>query len=153
MGDFVGIMGKLLRRENSHPFRLAKMFCWKCIVGKFRGDVVFLKELLQTRFRSIRLRPPETRCSRVLLQVARPAPGRSSRGLSRHPPDRGRDRGRRRGGDGGFGDVDGVKDVGRDDGRTGGRGLVKLTGKGGAGEKELLALARDVDRHSLKQEK
>ncbi len=31
--------------------------------------------------------------------------------------------------------------------------LVKLTGKGGAGEKELLALARDVDRHSLKQVK
>lgn len=29
--------------------------------------------------------------------------------------------------------------------------LVKLTGKGGAGEKELLALARDVDRHALKQ--
>jgi hypothetical protein len=31
--------------------------------------------------------------------------------------------------------------------------LVKLTGKGGAGEKDLLALARDVDRRALKQVK
>ena len=31
--------------------------------------------------------------------------------------------------------------------------LVKLTGKGGAGEKELVALARDVDRNALKQAK
>lgn len=31
--------------------------------------------------------------------------------------------------------------------------MVKLTGKGGAGEKDLLALARDVDRRALKQVK
>lgn len=29
--------------------------------------------------------------------------------------------------------------------------LIKLTGKGGAGEKDLLAMARDVDRNSLKK--
>jgi hypothetical protein len=31
------------------------------------------------------------------------------------------------------------------------RFLVKLAGKGGAEEKDLLAFARDVDRHALKK--
>ena len=73
-----------------------------------------------------RLQPPasghrKTSLSRVLTKVARPAPGRSSRGLSHHPPDCGWGQGRRRGGDGGIGDVVGVMEmaVERAGGRTG----------------------------------